>query len=100
LRDEREKELLREVSRMYRKRIFFGRRLCCESGFDGAPIDGTHECREIIGSFDTVVQHKSVLEDIHDEERVRSGEVSAIMLIHPNIEESAGFDISGADKPP
>lgn len=60
---------------------------------DRLPVNRGGEGVDVVGAFEAVVDHEGVLEDIHDEERGRAGQVTDVVLVDPDGEEPLGHRI-------
>jgi hypothetical protein len=61
-----------------------------QPSFRSFPVDILEIGSDVVGFFQTVIDHKGVLEDIQDQDGRATGQVSRVMFIDPAIEQISG----------
>ena len=64
------------------------------SFFDHFPIQIFHESFQIARPIGPIIQHESVLKNIHIQEEVQAGRMTVIVLVDPKIHQLAIFRIA------
>ena len=57
-----------------------------QPSFGSLPVDVLEIGSDVVGSFQTVIDHKRMLEDIQDQDRCAAGRVSHVVFIDPAVE--------------
>ena len=57
-----------------------------QPSFGSLPVDVLEIGSDVVGSFQTVIDHKRMLEDIQDQDGRATGQVSHVMFVDPAVE--------------